>query len=76
MFANTEQRAQIKRLLLTGLLCLEKLQRIKFDLYRQRYMPAESTKANVFSLGSFPKVDLSSVFIRVNGETNAAFMSE
>lgn len=51
--------------LLTGLLCLEKLQSIKFDLYRQRYMLAEWMKATWFKF-----------LIRVNGETKAAFMSE
>lgn len=52
-------------MLLTGLLCLEKLQSIKFDLYRQRYMLAERMKATWFKF-----------LIRVNGETKAALMSE
>lgn len=51
--------------LLTGLLCLEKLQSIKFDLYRW------TCWQRVWRL-----FDISSVFIRVNGETKATFMSE
>lgn len=54
-FTNTKQRGYRWRnwLFLTGLLYLEKLQSTKFDLYRQRFMLAESMKANVFSLVYF-----------------------